>query len=386
MERGLKCQYEPVKPRRRRRTTSAVDEEQSPRGATSDPGPHGLSHALSHPGYPLSLPAGIPNGVRSALTDFRPHSTSSSVYDDSWDEDPASSFQSPVSSVHDLSLVDPADGLPPLTDIKGGPPCGPPGDTTSQAIPDYALHSTTVSPITTGYPRSPISLDMVSPGSTLATNGRPELSLSTPVSNPSPRGFPPPSPYVNLLSRYVEYSPKPNRQALVDHFCRVLSHLLVFTDHPVNPLQHHILPMGLRSAPIMNAIFALSAAHMEHRGLQNEERSLDFHSQALQGLTQLIADPNANRDETMSVIILLIYYEVKEDFCHDCLPNFSSLTRFFQVVRNGSPAVCGSHLRGALSIMRTRGPHRGPTSSFLERVSQCNPTACGYDRHPAHPC
>ncbi|KAI9780395.1 MAG: hypothetical protein M1816_002881, partial [Peltula sp. TS41687] len=347
MERGLKCQYEPVKPRKSRKTTTAVDEEERPRGVTSDPGPHGLSHALSHPGYPHSLPAGIPSETRTALMDFRPNSTSSSVYDDPWDEDPASDFQSPISSVHDLSPAESGDGLPPLTDIKGGPPCGPLGISTPHAMPEYALHSTVVSPIATGYPRSPIPRNMVPPGSTVVTtNGRPELSLTTPVSNPSPREFPP-SPYVNLLSRYVEYSPRPNRQALVDHFCRVLAHLLVFTDHPGNPLQQHILPMGLRSAPVMNAIFALSAAHMEHRGLRNEERSLDFHSQALQGLAQLIADSNASRDETMSVIILLIYYEI---------------------VRNGSPAACSSHLRGALSIMRARGPHRGPTSSFLERA------------------
>lgn len=254
--------------------------------------------------------------MRNALTDFRPQSTSSSVYDDPWDDDLQSGFESPVSSVHDLGLES-ADGLAPLTDLDGGVSCAPSGMpaglTAPPSLVDFApLPSSALSPGVGGsYPHSPLLSDMGPGGVVTTATGRPELRLGTPVSTASPRDFPPPSPFVKLPSRYAEYSTRPNRQALVDHFCRVLSHLLVFTDHPVNPLRQYILPMGIRSAPVMNAIYALSAAHMEHRGLRNEERSLDFHSQALQGLAQLIADQHASRDEAMAVIILLISYEVK---------------------------------------------------------------------------
>ena len=61
----------------------------------------------------------------------------------------------------------------------------------------------------------------------------------------------------------------------------------------------------------MNAIFALSSAHLEYRGIENEEKSLDFHNRALQGLAQLIEqNEQANREEVLGAIMLLVYYEV----------------------------------------------------------------------------
>jgi hypothetical protein len=61
----------------------------------------------------------------------------------------------------------------------------------------------------------------------------------------------------------------------------------------------------------MNAIFALSSAHLEYRGIENEEKSLDFHNKALQGLAQLIEQNEcANREEVLGAIMLLVYYEV----------------------------------------------------------------------------
>jgi hypothetical protein len=65
----------------------------------------------------------------------------------------------------------------------------------------------------------------------------------------------------------------------------------------------------------MYAVLAASAAHMEHCGLKNDERALDLHSQALQGLAQLIADEHTSRDEALAVIIMLIYYEVGTRRC-----------------------------------------------------------------------
>ena len=286
-----------MKPRKRRRTTSGVDEEARARSVTSDPGPHA--------GFRGGFPVGIPSSVRSALEEFRPHSTPSSTFDEHWEDDGPSGFDSPVSNTADLALES-VDGLPPLTELENGATAGSSGIRKSR--PDFPLTSSVHSPIISGYPCSPSTPAFV-PGLAMASTSHHELRLSTPVSNGSP-GEVPRTPFLDFRSRYAEYSPKPNRQALVEHFCSVLSHLVVFTDDSMNPLQYYILPMALQSQPVMNAIFALSAAHMEHRGLRNEERSLDFHSQSLQGLAHLIADHHASRDEAMAVIILLIYYEV----------------------------------------------------------------------------
>ena len=61
----------------------------------------------------------------------------------------------------------------------------------------------------------------------------------------------------------------------------------------------------------MNAIFALSSAHLEYRGIENEEKSQDFHNKALQGLAHLInQNEQAHREEILGAIMLLVYYEV----------------------------------------------------------------------------
>ena len=110
---------------------------------------------------------------------------------------------------------------------------------------------------------------------------------------------------------YVEFSDFRNRRILVDHFCNVISHLIVFKEDTGNPFRQLVLPLSHGSSPVMNAIFALSSAHLECRGIDNEEKSLDFHNRALQGLAQLIEqyDP-ARREEILGAIMLLVYYEV----------------------------------------------------------------------------
>lgn len=312
MERGLKCQYEPVKPRKRRRTTSALDEERA-RSVTSDPGPHST--------YTTFVP-GLPTGVGHVLGGYRAHSTAPTPYFDVWDNDTAgadeviapgssSAFQSPVSAVHDLG-VEPIDALPALTDFTAGPGCGTPLLSTPCTLADYPLSSSAVSPIIAAFPHSPATTDFT-PGSgrpaTASAPTFPELRLGTPVSNASPVMMPT-SPYPAVRPSYVDDGIRPNRRRLLDHFSAVVSRVLVFTEQPTNPLRQHILPMAARSPAVMDAVLALSAAHMEHRGVKNEERALDFHSQALQGLTQLIPDQRTGREEALAVIVLLIYYEV----------------------------------------------------------------------------
>ncbi|KAI4129232.1 MAG: hypothetical protein LQ338_002344 [Usnochroma carphineum] len=156
------------------------------------------------------------------------------------------------------------------------------------------------------------------------------------------------SPYDFSVPPFSEYTTRESRRGLLDHFCNVLSHLIVFKEESGNPFRQMVLPMAQKSQPLLNAIYAISSAHLEHRGLHVEERALDLHSKALSGLQNLVAHKDeGNRDEVLAVIILMLYYEV---------------------VRSGSSTVLNSHLRGALSIMRERRGKRSPTSAFLERA------------------
>lgn len=132
----------------------------------------------------------------------------------------------------------------------------------------------------------------------------PDLAMIAPCQVPSPLGeFGAPL--------YMEFTQKRNRRSLVDHFCNVLSHLLVFKEDTGNPFRQLVLPLSHKSPPVLNAIYALSSAHLEHRGVENEEKSLDFHSNALQGLAMLIDQKDqSTRDEVLGAIMLLVYYEV----------------------------------------------------------------------------
>ena len=180
------------------------------------------------------------------------------------------------------------------------------------------------------------------------------------------------SPYDFSVPAFSEFTTRESRRGLLDHFCNVFSHLIVFKEDSGNPFRQLVLPLAQKSPPLLNAVYAVSSAHLEHRGLQVEERALDLHSKALQGLAGLIAHKDeGNRDEVLAVIILLLYYEVS-------LRSQRSLGLVLnttQIVRSGSSTVLNSHLRGALSIMRERRAKRGPTSTFLERV--CNPAEIG---------
>ena len=119
------------------------------------------------------------------------------------------------------------------------------------------------------------------------------------------------SPYDFSLPAFSEYTGQESRRNLLDHFCNVLSHLIVFKEDSGNPFRQLVLPMAQKSPPLLHAIYAISSAHLEHRGLHVEERALDLHSKALQGLANLIAHKDeGNRDEVLAVIILLLYYEV----------------------------------------------------------------------------
>lgn len=131
-----------------------------------------------------------------------------------------------------------------------------------------------------------------------------------------------------VLPVFSEFSERPNRRALVDHFCNVLSHLIVFREESGNPFQQLVLPLSHRSSPIMNAIYALASAHMEYRGVETAEKSMYFHNRAIQGLARLIEqEDKVDKIELLAAIMLLVYYEVVS-FSRNSICGLLLLTNF----------------------------------------------------------
>ncbi|KAH8599469.1 fungal-specific transcription factor domain-containing protein [Bisporella sp. PMI_857] len=162
-----------------------------------------------------------------------------------------------------------------------------------------------------------------------------------------------PSPVPSPLDEFdaplfMEFSEKRNRRALVDHFCNVLSHLIVFKEDTGNPFRQLVLPLSHAHSPVTDAIFALSCAHLEYRGVQNAEKSLDFHNRALQGLARLIEKEQSSREEILGAIMLLVYYEV--------------------LVQRGNSSIVNGHLKGAMTIMKSGPKVTSPAGVFLERA------------------
>lgn len=169
----------------------------------------------------------------------------------------------------------------------------------------------------------------------------PDLAMISPIALSSPLSeFRPPA--------FVEFSDMANRRVLIDHFCNVLSHLIVFQEDSGNPFRQLVLPLSHSSSAVMDAIFALSSAHLEHRGVQNKEMALTFHNKALKGISQLIEDPTSSREELLGAIILLVYYEV--------------------LVQRGNSNIVQNHLKGALTIINSSSEVLSPASVFLERA------------------
>ena len=110
---------------------------------------------------------------------------------------------------------------------------------------------------------------------------------------------------------FVEFTERKNRRHLIDHFCNVLSHLIVFREENGNPFQQLVLPLSHSSPAVMDSIYALASAHLEYRGVKNAEKSDYFHGKAIQQLARLIENGGGeDRNELLAAIMLLVYYEV----------------------------------------------------------------------------
>ncbi|KAL9096002.1 MAG: hypothetical protein Q9163_006465, partial [Psora crenata] len=334
LERGLCCEYEPVKPRKRRRTVSNP-EHMAMRPPTTNPGQHFGFHdrlqALRQDSSSgSSILSGSPTPPLPAIAENWEIHSADSVFSDS---------ASSCGSEHFTDMNSP---LPPFTSFESMARTQPTLEEIRQMPMDPLdgfKYEDDVNTSKEMFAQAPTALSRSS------SYPDPTSAFLSPQSAGSPFDFPPPLHTPSLptqspnLPPYAEYTGRESRRGLLDHFCNVLSHLIVFKEDSGNPFRQLVLPMARKSPPLLNAIYAISSAHLEHRGLQVEERALDLHSKALQGLAGLIAHKDeGNRDEVLAI------------------------------VRSGSSTVLNSHLRGALSIMRERRIRRGPTSAFLERA------------------
>ncbi|KAJ6785133.1 hypothetical protein PWT90_07575 [Aphanocladium album] len=151
------------------------------------------------------------------------------------------------------------------------------------------------------------------------------------------------TPHLELnMPLFSEYTTIKGRRGLLDHFSNVLSHLIVLREDEGNPFQQLVLPMSRQSPAVASAIYALSSAHLEFRGVAGvEQKSILFHSEAARNLANLIEKgAEGNQNELLAAVILLIYYEV----------------------------IVHGHLKGAVAILNSGPATSDPTRAFLERA------------------
>ncbi len=332
-EQELDCVYEPVKPRQHRTRDSAVSDGPSGRLAVSKSQTAGRALVL-----PLAL---------CGAGGLSPSDESASASSVAADTPPR---RSPIGSVPgDLPLEREGEGES--------------GDETARRAP--------------GGPAAAAAGMVVE-----AVVRSAPASAGQAAKAPAPRRRAAPSLLDFCAPAFGEFSDRPNRRALVDHFCSVLSHLIVFREESGNPFQQLVLPLTATSSPVTNAIYALASAHLEYRGVANPEKSLYFHNQAIQGLAKLIEhDGKVDRNELLAAIMLLVYYEVVSSRPASGLAAATrpALLTAGQLVQKGRSNIVDGHLKGALTIMVSNPEPCDPTAIFLERV--CRPTRAGGPSH-----
>lgn len=162
-----------------------------------------------------------------------------------------------------------------------------------------------------GYYRRTYSVDggAIVPYSPSRSGSYPDLAMIAPC--------PTISPLLEFRApAFFEFTDQANRRALLNHFCNTMSHLIVLNEGDGetqigNPFQQLVLPLADRSPCVQNAVYALAGAHLEHRGVDNGEKALVFHQQAVQGLARMIeSEGQLDRNEMLASIMLLVYYEV----------------------------------------------------------------------------
>ena len=295
LERGLRCEYEPVKPRRRR--TVSNPEHMGMRPPTTAPSQHlpGLHDRLAalrqDSSWASSMLSVSMNSPLPAIAENWDVRSAQSVFSDS------------ASGCGSITFTNINSPLPPFDAL----------DSFARSAPGlHDVKQLRMDPMD-AFQKDPYDDEIATPRDIFAPTSTVSRSNST-YPDHSNAFLPPNSggtPYDFNAPAFTEFSTRESRRNLLDHFSNVLSNLLVFKEDTGNPFRQMILPMARKSSPLLNAIYAISSAHLEHRGLHVKDKALDLHSKALQGLASLIAHKDeGSRDEVLAVIILLLYNEV----------------------------------------------------------------------------
>ena len=341
IERGLKCAYNPVKPRKRRRAVSQPTGAQVQAPFTSR-NPNEDARFMSRleslregTRTGLNTPAQLTPALSIHAEDWEVHSVFDGHSNSNWaelhsdnsispfDSDEAlSGFESHVSQVSSMEslegLLDPV--------LRTHVPSLSPGPEGFSSIPPS--HSPN------NRHQSPTSRFAASPTSHFAPATSP--TLSTPQVSPDPE--------------------------LMDYFHQQLAPRLVFSRES-NPFLELLVPFTSHPV-VLSALHAVSSAHLENSGVQPQQRSLDLHSKAVQGLALSIGNESSgDEDATLAATLFLLHYEVSvsDDACLSYIEDI-------QVIKGTSSITMRSHLNGALSMIQGRATAKTATTIFLERV------------------
>jgi hypothetical protein len=106
-----------------------------------------------------------------------------------------------------------------------------------------------------------------------------------------------------------DFSAKPSHFRLIHHFSSVLCHLIVFTGETENMFQTLVAPVLYgNDSPVVDAMCAFSAAHLESIGVEQKDDPVFFYNIAIKQLSE-ISSENGRQQEALTATILLIYYE-----------------------------------------------------------------------------
>ena len=282
LERGLQCEYTPIKPRKRRRAVSQ------------------LTPSLSYPPQPMRAYSLKDGGFKSRLDSFR-QATKEDI--------PSYCLLPPHLDfpIDDLETRSALEERPASTwtDVRSDSPLSP--FDTMEPWSGSSSRGLSVDSLK-GFldPRSRSSLSSVSPTPDFCAPFPQSTPPSTYALNPTSNSIAPGN------SALAQLQPEPYPE-LFDHFCDHLAPLLVL-DPKCNPFLDYLTPLAAHPV-VETALHAVSSAQLENLEGHVQARPLDLHSRALQSLALSIGteDPN-DEDAPLAATLLLLHYEVR------CLP------------------------------------------------------------------
>jgi hypothetical protein len=116
-----------------------------------------------------------------------------------------------------------------------------------------------------------------------------------------------------------DLSAKPSHFRLIHHFSSVLCRLIVFTGETENMFQSLVVPMSYGSdSPVVKAIYAFSAAHLESIGVEQKEDPVFFYNTAINQLSEILRE-DGRQQEALTATMLLIYYEAVSKRSKSCV-------------------------------------------------------------------